>query len=143
MSSKRRNFWGAFGRRYKLAIARLQKKMGNLKSSSRATDNEAVGSPGDDQIVLHFPDHKGRAYTVSRQFVMRDCPSVLNVNITTFPDVACLNSKMDAIKDVVFMQDNINFWCSQLHLYEKQGQTIAGTNPQILEANHRSGNTYV
>jgi hypothetical protein len=53
---------------------------------------------------------------------------------------------MDAIKDVIFMQDNINYWWTQLRLYGatrkpwKPGQTIADTNPQVLQANHRSEN---
>jgi hypothetical protein len=106
-------YWGAFGRCYKLATARLEEKTGGLKSSPRAIDDEAVGSPADNQMILHFPDHTGRAYEVARQFITRDWSSVLNVNITTFKHAACLAAKMDAIKDVIFMQDNINYWWTQ------------------------------
>jgi hypothetical protein len=82
--------------------------MGILKGSPKPTDIAAIGSPNDNQIALHFPDHTGIAYAVVHRLVMGDWSHVLNVNMTKFSDVACLAANMNALKDVVFIRDNFN-----------------------------------
>lgn len=81
--------------------------MANLKSSPRATNRPAIGSPTDNQTVIHFPDQTGKAYTFARHCVMRDRSPALNVGHDRFEKVAYLTTKMDGIRDAVLMQDNI------------------------------------
>jgi len=95
-------------------IATVDKKMANLRSSPRATDRPAIGSPNDNQTVIHLPDQTGRAYKVARHCVMRDRSPALNVGHDRFEKVAYLNTKTDGIRDAVFMQDNIIVLWAQL-----------------------------
>jgi hypothetical protein len=67
---------------------------------------------------VYLPDHSGQGCRVTKDLILRDWFAIVNTHTNGFPDDACLDIKMDMVRDIVLMKDSSTFWWAQFRLYD-------------------------